>query len=132
MKKVRIIIEKSADYFDAYSDNCDGIYGVGETAETAKSKALKGFERFVKSRPKQQLPEILQGEYEIIFRYDMHSFLNYYNHLFSNPTLERLTGINQKLLHHYASGLKKPREVQRKKIENALHQLGKELMAVEL
>jgi hypothetical protein len=36
------------------------------------------------------------------------------------------------LLHHYASGLKKPRLVQRKKIESALHRLGEELMAVEL
>ena len=35
--------------------------------------------------------------------------------------LEKLTGINQKQLHHYATGLRKPREAQRKKIETALH-----------
>ncbi len=29
MKKIIIVIERSADLFDAYSDNCDGIYGAG-------------------------------------------------------------------------------------------------------
>jgi hypothetical protein len=43
-----------------------------------------------------------------------------------------MTGINQKQLQHYASGLRKPRTQQMKKIESALHQLGNELLAVEL
>ncbi|MFV0506365.1 MAG: hypothetical protein ACK5L5_06595, partial [Bacteroidales bacterium] len=63
--------------------------------------------------------------------YDTMSFFNYYCELFSMPALERLTGINQKQLHHYASGLKKPREAQLKKIETALHKLGDELKAVQ-
>ena len=43
-----------------------------------------------------------------------------------------MTGIHQKQFQHYASGLKKPRTAQIKKIENAMHNLGKELMSVEL
>ncbi len=43
-----------------------------------------------------------------------------------------MTGINQKQLQHYASGLKKPRPTQVKKIETAIHNLGKELISVEL
>jgi hypothetical protein len=132
MKTIKIIIEKSADYYDAYAENCDGIYGAGETAEAAKVDSLKGLELFVNSRNKNDLPEILQGEYDVTFQYDTQSFLNYYNKIFTNVALERLTGINQKLLHHYSSGLKKPREAQRKKIEKALHRLGEELLAVEL
>jgi hypothetical protein len=41
-------------------------------------------------------------------------------------------GINQRQLQHYASGLKKPREAQVKKIESALHKLGEELMSIEM
>jgi hypothetical protein len=26
MKKIIMMVEKSKDYFDAYSENCDGIY----------------------------------------------------------------------------------------------------------
>jgi predicted RNase H-like HicB family nuclease len=132
METIKIIIEKTSDYYDAYSDNCDGIYGAGETAEDAKNDALKGLELFVNSRDKKDLPEILQGEYNVVFQYDTQSFLNYYNKIFTNVALERLTGINQKLLHHYSSGIKKPRVEQKKKIEMALHKLGKELLSVEL
>ena len=132
MKTIIITVGASSDHFGAYAENCPGIYGAGDTAEDAKQNALKGLELFVDSRDKKDLPAILQGEYNIVYKYDTQSFLNYYNKIFSNVALERLTGINQKLLHHYSSGLKKPRYAQRKKIETALHNLGKELLAVEL
>ena len=132
MKTIIITIGASSDHFGAYAENCPGIYGAGNTAEEAKENALKGLELFINSREKKDLPAILQGEYTIVFQYDTQSFLNYYNKIFSNVALERLTGINQKLLHHYSSGLKKPRLQRRKKIETALHRLGKELLAVQL
>jgi predicted RNase H-like HicB family nuclease len=132
METIKIIIEKSADYYDAYAENCEGVYGAGETAEAAKADVLKGLELFINSRDKKDLPQILQGEYDVTFQYDTQSFLNYYNKIFTNVALERITGINQKLLHHYSTGLKRPRETQRKKIESALHCLGEELLAVKL
>jgi len=132
METIIITVGASSDYFGAYAENCDGIYGAGPTAEAAKKDALKGLELFIGSRDKKDLPAILQGEYTIEYQYDTQSFLNYYNKIFTNVALERITGINQKLLHHYSSGLKKPRAKQRKKIETALHRLGNELLAVRL
>ena len=132
METIIIKVGASSDYFGAYAENCDGIYGAGATAEEAKEDALRGLKLFINSREKKDLPEILQGEYSIEYEYDTQSFLNYYNRIFTNVALERLTGINQKLLHHYSSGLKKPREAQRKKIEAALHRLGNELLTVRL
>jgi len=58
--------------------------------------------------------------------------MQYYKGILSNSALERLTGINQKQLHHYASGLKKPRIEQRKKIETALHDLCRELLSINI
>jgi predicted RNase H-like HicB family nuclease len=132
METIEIIIERSADYYDAYAENCEGIYGAGETPEAAKQDALKGLELFVKSRDKKDLPKILQGQYTITFRYDTQSFLKHYNAIFTNAALERMTGINQTLLYQYSRGIKKPREAQRKKIQHALHGLAKELLSVEL
>ena len=132
METIIITIGASSDHFGAYAENCPGIYGAGNTAEEAKKDALKGMELFINSREKKDLPEILQGEYTIAYKYDTQSFLNHYNKIFTNVGLERITGINQKLLHHYSSGLKKPRERQRKKIEAALHQLGNELLDLKL
>lgn len=132
MKTIKIIIENSSDYFDAYAENCPGIYGAGKTAEEAKNNALKGLELFIENCSEKDLPAILKGDYDIVFKYDIRSLLNHYNKYFSNVALESITGINQKQLFHYASGLKKPREAQRKKIEEGLHKLAKELSAVEL
>jgi hypothetical protein len=56
----------------------------------------------------------------------------YYKGILGNVAIERLTGINNKQLNHYATGHRKPSEGTKQKILNALHQFGQELMAVEL
>jgi hypothetical protein len=71
---------------------------------------------------------ILNGKYTIVHKYDAESFLRHYKGIFTNSALERITGINQKQFQHYASGLKKPRPTQAKKIQEALHKLGSELL----
>ena len=129
-KKVKIIIEKSVDSFSAYAENVAGIYGQGNTVEEAKKSAIEGLELLKKYNEK--IPAILKSDYEIVFKFDVESFLNFYKKIFTNAALERMTGINQKQFQHYASGLKKPRLAQIKKIETAMHNLGKELIAVEL
>ena len=129
-KKVKIIIEKSVDSFSAYAENVAGIYGQGNTVEEAKRSAIEGLELLKKYNEK--IPAILKSDYEIVFKFDAESFLNFYKKTFTNAALERMTGINQKQFQHYASGLKKPRLAQIKKIETAMHNLGKELIAVEL
>ena len=78
------------------------------------------------------IPSVFQGSYELIYQFDPGSLLRHYNGIFTNAALERLTGINQKQLQRYASGVSKPRKEQAQKIETALHNLGKELLAVEL
>jgi predicted RNase H-like HicB family nuclease len=132
MEKLIIEIARSKDHYGAYAVNCPGVYGAGDTVEDAKKNVLEGLKLFVESRSKDVLPDILKGDYEIIYRFDIQSILNYYAKVFSKSALERMTGINQKQLHHYDSGMKNPRLPQRKKIEKALHDLGNDLLAVEL
>lgn len=75
-------------------------------------------------------PAVFDGEYQIIYKFDVASLLEYYRGIFSFSALQTITGINQKQLCHYASGLKKPRPQQVEKIANGLHQLAKELLTV--
>jgi hypothetical protein len=77
-------------------------------------------------------PKFLLSSYQLVYRFDAESQLAYYKGIFTNSVLERLTGINQKQLQHYATGHRKPRPNQREKIQAALNQLGSELLAVEL
>ncbi len=78
------------------------------------------------------IPEEFASGYELVYKFDVESLLYHYNGIFTNAALERLTGINQRQLQRYASGASHPKEAQVKKIENALHMLGHELLAVEL
>jgi len=123
----------SSNHFGGFAVNVDGIYGAGNTVEECKANILEGLRLLIKHSENNhcKIPKwLVDGEYEIEYRYDVQSILSYYANVFTKPALERLTGINQKQLHHYATGLKKPREPQRKKIELALHRLGSELMSV--
>ncbi|MDE3142576.1 MAG: type II toxin-antitoxin system HicB family antitoxin [Bacteroidota bacterium] len=130
MKTVKIIIERSKDMFSAYAENIEGIYGGGDTVAEAKKSILDAIELYKKYNS--NIPSLIKGKYEIVYKFDVQSLLNYYKGVFTNAALERITGINQKQFQHYATGLKKPRVTQAKKIESALHSLGSELMAVEL
>lgn len=135
MEKLIIQIEASSDFFDGFAMNVDGINGAGNTIVECKANILEGLKLMIKysSESYCMAPQwLVDGNYEIEYRYDTQSILSHYANVFSKPALEKLTGINQKQLHHYATGLKKPREKQRKKIETALHSLGTELLAVRL
>jgi len=131
MKKVNIVIERSNDLFSAYAENVEGVYGAGDTVAEAKNSVVKSIDLLQKYN-KENIPSILKGDYTLVFRFDVESFLNYYKGIFTNAALERLTGINQKQFQHYSTGLKKPRETQIKKIESAFHKLGGELITVKL
>jgi hypothetical protein len=129
MKQIKIIIEKSSDSFGAYSENVSGIYGAGDTAEACKQSVLDAIETL---KELDSCPNELKGDYQLIFKFDAVSLLNFYKGIFTNSALEKITGINQKQIQHYTSGHRRPRIEQRKKIELALHNLGKDLLAVEL
>lgn len=132
MKKLQIVICASKDSFGAYAENCEGIYAAGDTAEEAKADVEEAIRLIKKNLPEERWPEILKGEYEIVYKYDTRSLLNYYSGILTNAAMERLTGINKKQLWNYANGVSVPRAPQVKKIEMALHKLGRELVALSL
>jgi hypothetical protein len=131
MKQIKIIIEKSANHYSAFAENIEGIYGSGSSVLEAKNSIIESIKLFKKYN-KTRIPKILQQEYELIYKFDTQSFLNYYKGIFSNASLERITGIKQKQIQHYASGLKKPRLAQKQKIQNSLKELAAELLTFEL
>ncbi|MGX1639951.1 type II toxin-antitoxin system HicB family antitoxin [Sphingobacterium sp. NPDC055431] len=132
MKTLKIIIERSDDMFDAYAENIPGIYGGGDTVEEIKLSILNSIELLKEYNTIENIPSLLKGDYNIVYHFDAESFLNYYKGIFTNAALEKITGINQRQLQHYSSGLKKPRLPQLKKIEDGLHNLAKELQSIEL
>jgi len=132
MKTITMVLEATSDSVWACSENEEGIYGVGDTIQECKQSVLECIELMKQKDPGCEIPEFLKGEYQIVYKYNMESLLQYYKGIFTNSALERLTGINQKQIQHYAVGLHKPRKKQTEKIQNALHDLGRELLSIRL
>ena len=80
----------------------------------------------------ESIPEVFKGEYELEFKLSTEALLNAYSNIFTKAALSRITGINERQLWHYASGMRKPRPAQRKRIEDGLHKLGDELLSVNI
>ena len=132
MKTITVIIERSKNLFSAYAEDVEGIYGGGNTVAEAKQSIVDAIALTKEHNEPANIPAILLGEYKLVYKFDTESFLKYYKGIFSNTALSKLTGINEKQIAHYSSGLKKPRRAQIEKIENALHALGRELIEVKL
>ena len=129
METLKIIIEKSSDYYDAYAENCEGVYGAGNTVEEAKQNVIDGLNLYIKYN-KDNLPEILRGEFCIEYHFDVPSFLKHYSTVFTKSALQRMTGINQTQLTHYVSGFRKPSKRTVNKLDTAIRGLSKELSQV--
>ena len=108
------------------------MFGFGETVELAKKDAKASLDFFVECLNKNHrpVPGILQGEYELIYEFDIESLLKYIDGTVTKTALAKASGINATQLSHYSSGLKKPRKEQRDKIIAGLHKIGDSLLSV--
>jgi len=131
-KIITIILEKTPDHYSAFARDIAGIYGAGDTASEAKQSIVEAIELLKELNSEENIPEELKGEHEIKYQFDSASLLSYYQGIFTNAAMERLTGINQRQIQRYATGESKPRPEQKAKIRNGLHKLGKELIELEL
>ena len=65
MEKIIMVIEKSKDFYDAYSENCDDIYAAGDSIEAVKRDTETAIAILKKSLPAEQWPAPLRGACEI-------------------------------------------------------------------
>ncbi len=80
----------------------------------------------------EELPEWLaSGDYDIEYSLAVSALLRQAEQFTTMAVISRFTGINQKLLSHYANSVKKPREAQRMRIVDGLHAIGQQFLAVQ-
>ena len=135
MKKVIVTVGMTENNYSAHVIIGDGIaVATGKTFEELKKQMEEAVDFHLEGMREDgdKIPEIFNSKYELAYRFDPESLFQHYNGIFTNASLQRLTGINQRQLQRYASGISKPRNEQATKITTALHHLGNELLAVEL
>lgn len=135
MKKIRVNVAKTPEGYCANLDIIDGfIVAVTGTVLDLKREVIESIEFYVDcaKKDKEKYPSVFDAEYELEYKFTVESLLYFYKKIIGFSALEQLTGINQRQLNHYASGVSKPLPKQAKKIETAFHRLGQDLMDVSI
>lgn len=73
---------------------------------------------------------LMDGDYDVEYILDTAALLRDAEEYTTIAAISRASGINQKQLSHYASGLKHPRPLQVERIKAGLHRIGTCLMAL--
>lgn len=129
MNTVEVIVEHAGKNLSAYIKGVP-IVTVGNDLSEIEHNMREAIDLYLEDNP--EPCEILTGEYELKFRLDTATFINYYSGIFTKAALSRITGINERQLWHYAAGVHKPRRKQAEKIQQGITSLTKELEAVIL
>jgi predicted RNase H-like HicB family nuclease len=135
MAKITVEVGKTENNYSAHIIVGDGIcVATGKTFDEVKEQIQEALEFHLQGMKEdgEEIPVEFSEKYKLQYKFDTEGVLYYYNGIFTNAALERLTGINQRQLQRYAAGRSKPKLSQIKKIESALHNLGKELISVNL
>jgi len=134
MKKVIVEIFFVNKNFSAHVPLLPGCISVGDTPEEIKNNITEAIRFHLKGMKKDNdpIPTAFKKEYQLVYKFDATSLLKYYKNVITGSALEKYTGINQKQLNHYANSYRKPRINQVKKIKEAFHKLGSELLEIEM
>ena len=131
MRKVNAIIERASDgNYSIYSDADDLSYlitGTGKTVEEAKKSFEDGYEDMRRYYAEEGKPFT---EVEMVYQYDMASFLAYYTKAFSLAGLSRITGVNQGQLSHYITGRRTPSTRTKEKMQRSIQAFAADLESV--
>jgi hypothetical protein len=136
MQKIKVEVEWCEKNFSAtLGGNVPGtVLVTAKTFSKLKKEVKDALEFHVEGilADGDDVPEWLaNGEYQ--FKYcmlDTASLLQSLEGMTTIAAISRATGINERLLSHYANGIKRPSAKQRQKIVDGIHYIGKELMKI--
>ncbi len=123
-KKIVMILEKTETGFSAYALNYP-IFTTGKTISELLDNAFEAANLYFEEDKIQITHE------NIRFEIDFKQFFKYYRVLNSRFLAEKI-GMNPTLLSQYVQGHKKPSDTQRDKILFGIHQIGQELLEINL
>ena len=131
---IHVSIYKTGTGYSAGVDEILGVITTGKTLDEIKKNMAEALDFHLEGMREdgEEIPEVVKGDYDIVFKMDVESLLEYYSGILTQSAISRITGINVKQLNHYATGKSKPRPQQVRKIEAGLHKLGTELCQIQL
>lgn len=131
MQKIKVQIGW-LDNYGAGSNEVPGCVATHKTLDGVKNAYAESLEWHLEAMRADgdEIPNELQGEYELEFELNTQAVLHYFNGILTRSALARVTGINERLLGHYASGYRNPRPAQRQRIIDGIRKIGDEFNSV--
>lgn len=129
MKNVEVIVEHAGKNLSAYIPDAP-IITVGSSMKEIEANMQEAVAFYLDGNPAPC--EALKGDFQLTYKIDASTFINYYSGIFTKAALSRITGINERQLWHYAAGVHKPRRSQLEKIQRGIASLSEELSAIRL
>ena len=129
-----VILEKTESGYSAYLPELPGCISTGATIADIRNNIKDAVEFHIEGMRIEHLPipEEFSREFDLAFKMDVASLFEWFSGILTKSGVSRITGMNQSLISQYVSGIKTPSSKQTKKIERALHNLGQELLEIEL
>jgi predicted RNase H-like HicB family nuclease len=134
MKTTTALIEMGRDVtFGIFTPDIDHtIIGDGNSVAEAKADFENSVQEMILSYTEtgREIPDELK-DLKFEYKYDLASLFNFYRCINATQPA-KVAGLNASLMRKYRAGITYISEKQTRKVEQALHRLGAELMAVKL
>jgi predicted transcriptional regulator len=122
--KFKFIIERTKTGYSAY-EHKHPIFTTGETILELQMNALEAANLYLEDQGK------IVTRSNLDFEIDFKQFFEFYKVINSKHLAQRI-GMNESLLSQYVTGKKKPSKKQIERIIDGLHEIGKELLEINL
>ena len=136
MRKIKVKIGWSGNNYSCVSDD-DALNGIIVVTNKTLDGLKKDFQESLQFHIEGCLQDgenldewLVSGDYEIEYMLEVSALLHSLDGILTRSAIARMSGINERQIGHYASGISTPRTIQRNKIINAIHSISKELAAV--
>ncbi|MBU9914891.1 CopG family transcriptional regulator [Phocaeicola vulgatus] len=125
MGKIKVKVDWCGKNFGAVTEE-NVLCGMVVTT----SKSYEGLMDELAVAVREHIEGLVRGDYEFDVELGMAALLRKCEQFTSLAAISRASGINQQQLSHYASGLRTPRQEQRKRIIDGIHRIGQEFLSV--
>jgi len=132
MNKVAAVVEKTDTGYSAYLRDVPGVATAGDTFSELRENVNEAISLYLETANeyRDKIPDILQGEYTVEFKFDIQPFMEWMTKVMSQRGLSEIANMNESLLSQYASGKKKPGPKQLRRIEHAIRRFADDLQAI--
>ena len=129
-----VILEKTEFGYSAYLPDLPGCVSTGQDIAEIKENMVEIVDFHIDGLHTEGLPvpDSFQRGYSLNYKMDLPSLFEWFSGVLTKSAVSRLTGMNPSLISQYVNGNKIPGPKQTRKIEHALHKLGRELLEIEL